>query len=151
MDSDEPTKEELQAAKESGLESRVVFNIPGAGLAVFDYCRFIDQVVLRQWLLPENKQAYHNVVRNGAWNCEGGLSCITINSRYFGHCKFYKIDGERSTYDWLGRGIMIRDHCDSSYDIFKVLAIADDFERSLNEQRIPYERKNYKRTHDLRW
>lgn len=122
------------------LDSKVFFSIPQPEMGTDDYRHWVESELIPEWIVKKegNKaSACHDI---GGWNIEGGIFAkFGGNTKW---CKLYKIDGTGSSFGWLGRGLLIRDHYTPD-DAEKIKLISNSLEESLKEQKVPYARQDF--------
>lgn len=133
----------------------VYFKIPGIGLKLYFYRRFLSNLLSSFILTCDPRNEYESKMMKmrgcGRVNEESGIGCIYIDGHFISHCKMYVCDGQKESRvhnpemnykPW--RGLIFRDHADPNpyYNTGKVWLIADKFEEFLKENNVRYSRIN---------
>ncbi len=127
------------------LDSKVFFSVPQPEMKTEDYRQWVENELIPGWIVKKEgnrASAGHDI---GEWNTEGGISAEYGKDKVFQWCKLYKVDGTGSSFGWLGRGLLIRDHY-SPDDAEKIKLISDSLEEFLREQKISYVRQDFYRS-----
>ena len=126
----------------STLDSKVFFSIPQPEMKVDDYRQWVENELIPGWIVKKEGNVANTCHDIGGWNIEGGIFAkFGGNTKW---CKLYKVDGTGSSFGWLGRGLLIRDHYDLN-SAEKIKLISDSLGEFLKEQQISYVRQDFYR------
>ena len=123
---------------EKTLDSKVFFAIPRQDLDDIAFHTWLDQELVREWLLHEGEpERLIDLIVADMTSAINAPYPLVLDGR---PCKFERYDSTSP----LGRGIQLRDH----YTLAAVECVnyvANSLESFLQKQKIVYERRNFYR------
>lgn len=140
---EQDVREKKYFEKVRSLASSVFVEIPRTELTELHGYRFFLNNLEMKWMREFNKNKYHRI--HGEWNKESGIGG-QFGENYFNHCKLFRFDGTRLTYDeddWRAKkGLWLRDHY-TKHDVIKVHMIADNLCEFLTQEEIEHNKISF--------